>query len=182
MPDLFAETYAPLLAAAGFAARAHRQQLRKDGETPYIAHPFRVCLIVRHVFGIADPEMLTAALLHDTVEDTTTDRDDLIERFGPKVAGWVAALSKDKRLADEEREAAYIQTLKNSPDEVKICKLADLFDNLLDSGHLSDKQRKRTLKRSTAYLDALASQLPESARAAYETVRKLHEEMHKKAK
>jgi (p)ppGpp synthase/HD superfamily hydrolase len=108
MPDSIAETYAPLLAAAGFAARAYRQQLRKDGETPYIAHPFRVCLIVRHVFGFADPEMLTAALLHDTVEDTTTDRDDLIERFGPKVAGWVAALSKDKRLPDEEREAAYI--------------------------------------------------------------------------
>jgi hypothetical protein len=65
---------------------------------------------------------------------------------------------------------------------VKLCKLADVFDNLLDSGHLSDKQRKRTLKRSAAYLDVLASELPESARTAYETVRKLHDEIRKKGK
>ena len=40
-----------LFAAAAFAARVHRHQLRKDGETPYVSHPYRVCLIVRHVFG-----------------------------------------------------------------------------------------------------------------------------------
>ena len=65
-----------------FAARAHRQQIRKDRETPYVAHPFRVCLIARQVFGIDDPKVLMAALLHDAIEDTTTDRDDLIEHFG----------------------------------------------------------------------------------------------------
>src|SRR5262245_22521267 len=81
--------------AASFAARAHRHQMRKDGETPYAAHPFRVCLVVRHVFGIDDPKVLTAAMLHDTIEDTPTDYDDVLDRFGPEVAGWVAALTKD---------------------------------------------------------------------------------------
>src|SRR5262245_58512747 len=91
-----------LLEAVSFAARAHRHQVRKDGQTPYAAHPFRVCLIVRHVFGIDDPEYLTAALLHDTIEDTTTDFDDIQERFGPRVAGSVAALTKDMRLPEAD--------------------------------------------------------------------------------
>src|SRR5438132_11061847 len=94
----------PLLDAVAFAARAHRGQLRKDGATPYVSHVFRACLVVRHVFGFDDERMLTAALLHDTIEDTTTDFDDVTERFGPEVAAWVACLSKDKRLPDDQRE------------------------------------------------------------------------------
>ena len=63
-----------------------RHQLRKDGQTPYAAHPFRVCLVVRHVFGLDDPDFLAAALLHDTIEDTTTDFYDVAEKFSPTVA------------------------------------------------------------------------------------------------
>ena len=59
--------------AAAFAARAHHHQVRKDGRTPYFSHPVRVCLVVRQVFGFDDPRILAAALLHDTLEDTTTD-------------------------------------------------------------------------------------------------------------
>src|SRR6516164_8624025 len=99
-----------LLDAVAFAARAHRTQIRKDGQTPYVSHVFRVCLIARHVFGVSDPRVLTAAVLHDTVEDTTTDFDDVAEHFGAEVASWVAALSKDKRLGEEEREEKYKQT------------------------------------------------------------------------
>jgi hypothetical protein len=96
-----------ILEAASFAARAHRHKLRKDGQTPYAAHPFRVCLIVRHVVGIDDPGFLVAALLHDTIDDTTTDFDNLEELFWARVAQWVAAMSKDMRLPDAEREASY---------------------------------------------------------------------------
>src|SRR5918993_990496 len=152
-----------LLSAASFAARAHRHQIRKDGQTPYVAHPFRVCLIVRHVFGIDDPEFLTAALLHDTIEDTTTDFDDLEERFGARVAGWVAALSKDMRLPDDDREAAYMTTLARAEPAVKVTKLADIYDNLTDSRHLSPAARARTAERSRRYLVALEAHLPEIA-------------------
>jgi len=93
MPDLLEGTYRPLLEAIAFAGRAHRHQLRKDGLTPYVSHAFRTCLVVRHVFGIADPQVLIAAVLHDTVEDTTTDHDDVAEHFGKEVADWVARLS-----------------------------------------------------------------------------------------
>src|SRR5262249_50263109 len=144
-----------LLEAASFSARAHRGQLRKDGETPYGAHPVRVCLIVRHLFGFDDPRMLMAALLHDTIEGTTTDFDDLQNRYGKDVATWVALLSKDKRLLDEEREQAYIDGLVQAPWQVQVCKLADTYDNLLDSAHFPGKKRRKTLDRSERYFNAL---------------------------
>jgi guanosine-3',5'-bis(diphosphate) 3'-pyrophosphohydrolase len=146
-----------LLQAASFAARAHRGQERKDGRTPYAAHPFRVCLIVRHVFGFDDPRMLITALLHDTVEDTTTDFDDLAEQFSPEIAEWVAFLTKDKRLPDPERERAYVAALCKAPWQVQVCKLADVYDNLLDSAGLPEPQRDRSLQRAEHYVQALAA-------------------------
>src|SRR5262249_31371428 len=112
----------PLLEAVAFAARAHHHHLRKDGRTPYASHVFRVCLVVRHVFGIDDPKTLTAAVLHDTVEDTTTDHDDIAEQFGREVADWVGLLSKDKRLPEDAREQAYCDQLARAPWQVKVCK------------------------------------------------------------
>jgi guanosine-3',5'-bis(diphosphate) 3'-pyrophosphohydrolase len=168
------QTYRPLLEAVSFAARAHHGQLRKDGKTPYASHVFRVCLIVRHVFGLDDPAILTAALLHDTIEDTTTDFDDIVATHGADVAGWVACLTKDKRLQDDEREAKYRAALASAPWQVKACKLADVFDNLLDSRHLSPEQRRRAVKRSRLYLDALEQpDLPSPVRHAHKLVTRL---------
>src|SRR5262249_28434644 len=114
-----------LLDAIAFAARAHDGQRRQAGRTPYVSHVFRVCLITRHLFGVDDPQVLLAAVLHDTVEDTTTDFDDIEERFGVPVARWVAALSKDKRQQEEARENEYCRILSASPWQVRVCKLAD---------------------------------------------------------
>ena len=112
--------------AAAFAARAHKNHLRKDHQTPYFSHPVRVCLVVRQLFGFDDRRMLAAALLHDTIEDTTTDYDDLVERFGPVVANWVAALSKDTRMPHDQREDAYAKTLAAADWQVKVLKLEQL--------------------------------------------------------
>ena len=161
------EADAIVFEAAAFAAQRHRHQLRKDKETPYVSHVFRVALIVRHVFGIDDPSVLAAAVLHDTVEDTKTDYDDVVERFGPVVAGWVAALTKDMRLPHEEREAEYVATLAQSPWQVKVCKMADVYDNLNDSSHFDAAGRRRTCQKSRTYLDAVAAGLPEKAQAAF---------------
>ena len=78
--------------ACAFAARAHRNQIRKDGRTPYIAHPMRVAMTIRHVFGCEDEHAICAGLLHDTIEDTTTDYDDLLGQFGREVAEIVSAI------------------------------------------------------------------------------------------
>jgi guanosine-3',5'-bis(diphosphate) 3'-pyrophosphohydrolase len=140
-----------LLEAVAFAARAHHSQMRKDRVTPYVSHVFRVCLVVRDVFGFDDPRMLSTALLHDTIEDTTTDCDDITERFGAEIAAWVGYLSKDKRLPEDERERAYIERLMAAPWQVQVCKLADIFDNLMDSKNLPAERRARQLQRAEQY-------------------------------
>jgi guanosine-3',5'-bis(diphosphate) 3'-pyrophosphohydrolase len=177
MADSLQSAYGNLLEAVSFAARVHRHQVRKDGQTPYVAHVFRVCLIVRHVFGIEDARVLMAAALHDAIEDTPTDFDDLEEHFGREVADWAAALCKDMRRPEKEREQEYVAHLREAPWPVKVCKLADVFDNLMDSKHLKPEQRQRTRQRSRTYLDAIATNLPAEARRAYETVERLFAEL-----
>jgi guanosine-3',5'-bis(diphosphate) 3'-pyrophosphohydrolase len=167
------QTIEPLLEAVAFAARAHEGQLRKDGKTPYASHPFRVCLVVRDVFGIDDRKALTAAALHDTIEDTATDFDDLEEHFGREVADWVARLSKDTRLPEPERERAYVENLAGSPWQVKVCKLADIFDNLMDSTHSRPEQRARVFQNAHRYLDGLKPNLPDPARRPWQIVSEL---------
>ena len=110
--------------AASLCARAHRHQTRKDGKTPYAAHPNRVALTVALVFGESDETTIAAALLHDVIEDGETDYDEIAEEFGPAVAGAVAALSKDARLPEAEREPADWRA--------RLIKLGDVYDNMSD--------------------------------------------------
>jgi len=127
--------------AASFAARAHAGHMRKDGRTPYVAHPFRVALTVRDVFGCDDDVCLAAALLHDVIEDTGADYEDIEERFGADVADVVAALSKDMRLPEPRRERAYDEGLDRADWRAKLIKLADTFDNLSDPAKEADTGR-----------------------------------------
>src|SRR5262245_27903197 len=170
-----------LLEALSFAARAHQGQLRKDGRTPYVSHVFRVSLIVRQLFGVEDSAVLTAAVLHDVIEDTNTDFDNLEEQFGREIAGWVSALSKDKRLPEAEREKAYEDQLAQSPWQVKICKLADVYDNLMDSVHMPAEKQARTIRNAHRYLEALKSNLPERAWQPWEMVSQLLAEIESKS-
>jgi guanosine-3',5'-bis(diphosphate) 3'-pyrophosphohydrolase len=165
-----AMTDAVLLEAVAFAARAHRTQIRKDGQTPYVSHAYRVCLVLREIFGVADRQALAAALLHDTIEDTTTDYDDLARHFGDGVARLVVWLTKDSCLPEEEREAAYCQGLSEAPWQAKVCKLADIYDNLQDSCHLTPEQRVKTQRKARRYLEALALNLTPEAASAWNTV------------
>jgi len=171
------ERVGPLLEAISFAARAHQGQLRRDGKTPYASHVLRVCLIARHVFGADETQVLTAAALHDTLEDTTTDFDDLQDKFGRDVAEWVAALSKDKRLPEPEREKAYVEGLANAPWQVKLCKLADIFDNLMDSSRSPPDQQARVCQNAHRYLAGLEPNLPERVREPWKIVAQLLADM-----
>ncbi len=120
--------------AASFAARAHEHQVRKDGKTPYIAHPCRVAMTVAVVFGETDEQALAAALLHDVIEDGDTDFEDLADEFGELVARVVGALSKDARLPEAEREPAYDAQLAKADWRARLIKLGDVYDNLSDLG------------------------------------------------
>lgn len=149
-----------LAEAISFAARAHQGHLRKDGETPYVAHPMRVLTVLATEFGVTDPDLLAAAVLHDVLEDTRTDHDDLSERFGRRVADYVAALSKDKRLPEDVREQEYLQQLIAAPLEVKLCKLGDVYDNLADSDSLADAAREKHVNKARELVSRFSPDLP----------------------
>jgi len=89
------------------------------------------------------------------------------------VARWVAALTKDKRLAEDERERQYAAGLAAGGWQVHVCKLADVYDNLLDSDQLPPEKRQKTLKRSRFYLDTLAPHLTDQSRPAFNVVHRL---------
>ena len=118
--------------AASFAARAHAAQFRKDAKTPYVAHVFRVALTVRDTFACDDPTALCTALLHDTIEDTATDYDEIESAFGEAVAVCVAAMSKNMLLREDIRERDYDARLAAAPWQARMVKLADVFDNACD--------------------------------------------------
>lgn len=119
--------------AMSYAARAHGNQRRKDGITPYIAHPMRVAFIVRDVLGCDDTSTIVGAVLHDIVEDTLGDYDEIAAQFGADVAQIVAAMTKDKRLPDSEREHRYDEQLVAGPWQARVIKLADALDNWTDT-------------------------------------------------
>lgn len=154
--------------AAAFAARKHRDQNRKDRATPYVSHAFRVALTVRDLFGCDDHAAIAAALLHDTIEDTTTDYDEIEEKFGREVADIVASLTKNMALRETVREAEYDARLAAADWRARLIKLADVYDNLCDwspqIGITLDDLHGRC-RRALRLTDRDARDHPESARA-----------------
>ncbi|XP_077996886.1 guanosine-3',5'-bis(diphosphate) 3'-pyrophosphohydrolase MESH1-like [Glandiceps talaboti] len=116
-----------------FAALKHRDQRRKNPlKTPYINHPIGVARILAKEAGIKDLNILQAALLHDTVEDTDTTFDEIEERFGSKVRKIVAEVTDDKSLPKMERKRLQIEHAPHISREAKLVKLADKLYNLRD--------------------------------------------------
>ena len=122
-----------LLEAAAFAAEKHRDQRRKDiHATPYINHPIQVALLLSTVGLVEDEDVLAAALLHDTVEDTDTTLVELTERFGERVSGFVAEMTDDKDLPKEERKLFQIEHAPSLSKEATLVKLCDKICNVSD--------------------------------------------------
>lgn len=129
------ETTSPMaqvLRAAAFAAERHSDQRRKGTRAaPYINHPIGVASCLADA-GVADPDILVAALLHDTVEDTDTSLEELEQLFGTRVASIVAEVTDDKALPKAERKRLQILTASKKSIEAKQVKLADKICNLRD--------------------------------------------------
>ena len=122
-----------LLKALAFAAHKHRDQRRKDAEaSPYINHPIALADVLVNEGGVTDSEVLCAALLHDTVEDTATTHEELADAFGSRIARIVAEVTDDKRLPKAERKRLQIEHAPHISREAKLVKLADKLCNLRD--------------------------------------------------
>ena len=95
-----------ILRALEFAAHKHRDQRRKDVHaSPYINHPIALANILVNEAGIHDSEVLCAALLHDTIEDTETTAAELEAEFGAVVRDIVLEVTDDKLLPKIEKAA-----------------------------------------------------------------------------
>jgi (p)ppGpp synthase/HD superfamily hydrolase len=116
--------------AIGFATQAHASQRRKMGDMPYIAHPVGVAMILQRM-GCRE-EVVSAALLHDTVEDTDVSLEDIRRRFGEEVAEIVAGCTElPRREANwESRKLHMIERLRTASLDVKLVVAADKYHNL----------------------------------------------------
>ena len=141
-----------LLKALSFAAYKHRRQVRKGSEPiPYINHPIALADLLVRTANVRDPEIIAAALLHDTVEDTCTTAEELKAEFGPVISQLVAELTDDKRLSKEERKRQQLEHASSLSPRARIVKLADKVCNLRDI--VQDPPAGWPLERKQQYFD-----------------------------
>ena len=162
------------------AKKAHGDQKRDEG-TAYLAHPVRVAGILAWEVGIRDVEVLTAALLHDTLEDTEITYEDLRRDFGPRVAEIVKLVTKQEETSPEEEaeiDRAYLQGIREAKDPgVALLKLADRLDNVrcMRFNPRAEKRAKYIRKTEALYLPLAREKHEYLAKAIQEGIGKLKE-------
>jgi guanosine-3',5'-bis(diphosphate) 3'-pyrophosphohydrolase len=119
-----------LLTALSFAARQHRRQQGKDGETPYINHPIAVAEALVRVGGVANVLILEAAVLHDVLEKTDATPSQLEELFGRPVRLLVEEVTQDPSLSKTERERLQIEQARGLSVGAQQIRVADKLCNL----------------------------------------------------
>jgi (p)ppGpp synthase/HD superfamily hydrolase len=141
-----------ILRAIDFAARKHRDQRRKDEEaSPYINHPISVSLLLSKIGNLIDPEVLSAAILHDTLEDTNTTPEELEAEFGTRICELVQEVTDDKNLPKAKRKELQIEHAAHLSADAVLIKLGDKISNVLDVTHSPPSDWD--LQRRKEYLD-----------------------------
>ena len=140
-----------LLEAISFAAEKHRSQTRKDADgTPYINHPIKVALTLMEIGKESDPDLLVAAILHDTIEDTETHPNEIAEKFGRTVLDIVLEVTDDKTLPKEERKRLQVSNASKKSPLARKLKLADKICNVDDI--VNRPPNNWTVERKLQYL------------------------------
>jgi guanosine-3',5'-bis(diphosphate) 3'-pyrophosphohydrolase len=120
-----------ILRAAHFAADRHREQRRKGAKAePYVNHLLEVAELVANALAEPDPNLVMAALLHDTVEDVEVTKEELIETFSEDVANLVMEVTDDKSLPKKERKRLQVANAPHKSVRAQVIKLADKISNL----------------------------------------------------
>jgi len=120
-----------VLRAARFASVKHVSQKRKGvAAEPYLNHLIEVAELISMALSEVDANLIAAAFLHDTIEDTATSRQELIEAFGEDITGLVCEVTDDKSLPKAERKRLQIEHAPHLSDRAQIIKIADKISNL----------------------------------------------------
>lgn len=145
-----------------FGTRAHRGQLRKNGE-PYIIHPLEVAYITASLN--LDSASVCVGLLHDTVEDTDVTLDEIKFQFGEEVADLVDSLTKLNKINFQNQEEAQVANFRRmliamSKDlRVILVKLSDRLHNMRTLKHLKPERQKSIARETLDIYAPLASRL-----------------------
>jgi GTP pyrophosphokinase len=145
-----------------FSEAAHDGQFRRSGE-PYISHPVAVASIL--VQWHLDSQALTAALLHDVMEDTTVTKGELTDRFGKLVAELVDGVSKLDRIEFESQEQAQAENFRKMllamarDVRVILIKLADRLHNMRTLDVMHPKKRARIARETLEIYAPIANRL-----------------------
>lgn len=151
-----------VLQAARFAAARHDGQTRKGAKRePYVVHPLEVATLVARATHGADIEVIAAAILHDTVEDTGTSSAEIAAEFGGRIRDLVAEVTDDKSLAKNEQKRVQIETLSGRSTGAKLIRLADKTSNLRSLA--SDPPRNWSFDEAHRYI-AFCRQIGDVAR------------------
>ena len=150
-----------MLKALYFSAQKHRHQRRKDpAASPFINHPIEVAHLLWTVGEVYDAPAITAAILHDTIEDTDTTCEEIRVNFGEEVLGLVLEVSDDKNLPKQERKRKQIVHSPHLSRNAKQIKLADKICNVHDIAfappdHWSLQRRNEYLQWAQAVVAGL---------------------------
>lgn len=122
-----------LINAIDFAAIKHRFQKRKDPEaTPYVNHPIKVARLLIEEGNVYDIDILMGAILHDTIEDTETTKEELIDNFGDKVTAYVVEMTDNKSIPKADRKRLQIENAPHKSPGAKLIKICDKICNVTD--------------------------------------------------
>ncbi len=140
-----------VMTAALYAAQKHAGQRRKGaaGE-PYINHLIEVAQLVSSALAEPDTNLVMAALLHDSIEDTGVSKDELAQRFGSDVADLVAEVTDDKTLEKRERKRLQVVNAPKKSVRAQALKMADKTSNL--RGILTSPPADWSLRRKQEYV------------------------------
>src|ERR1700743_2388000 len=112
--------------AVDFAARKHAGQRRKGtNQEPYINHLAEVAGLVAQATGGTDPNLVIAALLHDTIEDQGVKREEIVTLFGEDVATLVMEVTDDKSIPKDARKQAQVEHAAHISPRGRVLKIAD---------------------------------------------------------
>ncbi|MGD9901591.1 MAG: HD domain-containing protein [Spirochaetales bacterium] len=114
--------------AMEFATKKHEGQIRKGSPIPYIVHPYDVMQILKG--AEASEKVIAAGILHDTLEDTETTKEELELEFGKEIATWVECETEDKSKPYIERKTEHMAKISMASIEVKAINCADKIANL----------------------------------------------------
>lgn len=114
--------------AIQFATQKHSKQFRKQTTIPYIVHPIEVMQILRDNGASIDAQI--AGVLHDTLEDTSTTYQELVELFGEKIANMVKVETEIKGKPYKERKHEHMMRVCFGTKEEKMVNCADKLSNL----------------------------------------------------